>query len=61
MQSLKRRLMIATLAIGLSSLSAFVHAACSPDTPQLIIYHAGSLAAAFSPIEALFTQQPASA
>jgi molybdate/tungstate transport system substrate-binding protein len=57
MQSLKRRLIIATLAFGLSSLAASVHAACSPDAPQLIIYHAGSLTAAFSAVETLFTQQ----
>jgi molybdate/tungstate transport system substrate-binding protein len=57
MQSLKRRLMIATLAVGLSSLAASVHAACSPGAPQLIIYHAGSLTAAFSAVETLFTQQ----
>jgi molybdate/tungstate transport system substrate-binding protein len=30
---------------------------CDPGTPQLIIYHAGSLTAAFTPIEKLFTQQ----
>jgi len=30
---------------------------CAPGTPQLIIYHAGSLTAAFSPIEKLYTQQ----
>jgi molybdate/tungstate transport system substrate-binding protein len=29
---------------------------CPPGTPQLIIYHAGSLTAAFSPIEKLYTQ-----
>ena len=33
------------------------NAACAPGTPQLIIYHAGSLTAAFTPVEALFTQQ----
>ena len=57
MQSQKRRLTIATLAFGLSSLAASVRAACSPDAPQLIIYHAGSLTAAFSAVETLFTQQ----
>jgi molybdate/tungstate transport system substrate-binding protein len=29
---------------------------CAPGTPQLIIYHAGSLTAAFAPIEKLYTQ-----
>src|SRR5215831_18222379 len=30
---------------------------CAPGSPQLIIYHAGSLTAAFSAVEKLFTQQ----
>jgi ABC-type molybdate transport system substrate-binding protein len=30
---------------------------CAPDSQQLIIYHAGSLSAAFSQVEKLFTQQ----
>ena len=47
MRSLKRRLMIPVFAIGLSSLTTSANAACSPGTPQLIIYHAGSLTAAF--------------
>jgi molybdate/tungstate transport system substrate-binding protein len=57
MSNLNRRLMIAVLAAGLSSLGAFANAACAPGTPQLIIYHAGSLSAAFSAVENLFTQQ----
>lgn len=57
MRSLKRRLMIPVFAVGLSSLAASAHAACSPSAPQLIIYHAGSLTAAFSAVENLFTQQ----
>jgi len=57
MRSLKRRLMIPVFAIGLSSLTTSANAACSPGTPQLIIYHAGSLTAAFSAVENLFTQQ----
>jgi molybdate/tungstate transport system substrate-binding protein len=56
-RSLKRRLMIPVFAIGLSSLTTSANAACSPGTPQLIIYHAGSLTAAFSAVENLFTQQ----
>src|SRR5215469_3189934 len=36
---------------------ASANSACAPGTPQLIIYHAGSLTAAFSAVEALFTQQ----
>jgi len=57
MRSLKRRLMIPVFAVGLSSLAASANAACSPSAPQLIIYHAGSLTAAFSAVENLFTQQ----
>src|SRR5262249_23725702 len=30
---------------------------CAPGAPQVIIYHAGSLTAAFGQVEALFTQQ----
>jgi molybdate/tungstate transport system substrate-binding protein len=36
---------------------ALAQAGCAADLPQLVIYHAGSLTAAFSPIEKLFTQQ----
>jgi molybdate/tungstate transport system substrate-binding protein len=57
MRSLKRRLMIPVFAIGLSSLAASANAACSLGAPQLIIYHAGSLTAAFSAVENLFTHQ----
>jgi ABC-type molybdate transport system substrate-binding protein len=57
MQSAKDQLMIAALAFGLSSWAASANAARSPNAPQLIIYHAGSLTAAFSSVETLFTQQ----
>jgi hypothetical protein len=33
--------------------------ACDPNSPQLIIYHAGSLTAVFSQVEKIFTQQTA--
>jgi ABC-type molybdate transport system substrate-binding protein len=39
------------------SMTAVAQAACAPEAPQLIIYHAGSLTAAFSQVEQLFTQQ----
>lgn len=42
---------------GTFALSVAAEAACSPGTPQLIIYHAGSLTAAFSAVEQLLTQQ----
>jgi molybdate/tungstate transport system substrate-binding protein len=56
MHNLKHRLLISLLAGGLLSLPMSANAACQPNTPQLIIYHAGSLTAAFSAVEALFTQ-----
>src|SRR5262245_46435881 len=47
------------LASTLASLSggASAQTACPAGAPQLIIYHAGSLTAAFSQVEKLFTQQ----
>ena len=54
MQILKRRLMIFVFVVGLSALAG---CACLPGTPQLIIYHAGSLTAGFTAVETLFTQQ----
>jgi molybdate/tungstate transport system substrate-binding protein len=47
---------IAVLAIAVSSSRVDAQSACAPGSPQLIIYHAGSLTAAFAPIEKLFTQ-----
>ena len=54
---LKRRLMIILFAVGVMSLAASANAVCVPGAPQLIIYHAGSLSAAFAAAEQLFTQQ----
>jgi len=45
------------LTVGLLSQSVSAQSTCPPGSPQLIIYHAGSLTAAFAPIEKLFTQQ----
>ena len=39
------------------SVCALAQAACPSQAPQLIIYHAGSLTAAFSQVEQVFTQQ----
>jgi molybdate/tungstate transport system substrate-binding protein len=51
-------------SIGIFALAAFFWAGpaaaqstCAAGSPQLIIYHAGSLTAAFSKVEKLFTQQ----
>jgi ABC-type molybdate transport system substrate-binding protein len=58
MSSLKHRLMIFSFAAGMVSLAASANAAtCAPGMPQLIIYHAGSLSAAFAAVEQLFTHQ----
>ena len=57
MSRLKRRLMIILFAVGVMSLAASANAACVPGAPQLIIYHAGSLSAAFAAAPQLFTQQ----
>jgi len=57
MQGWQRRLMVPVFAGGLLGLSPTADAACAPGTPQLIIYHAGSLTAAFLAVETLFTQQ----
>jgi molybdate/tungstate transport system substrate-binding protein len=43
--------------VGLLSFAGTASAACPAGAPQLIIYHAGSLTAAFSAVEALFSQQ----
>src|SRR5499427_10241428 len=45
----------AALALALFAAPAFAQS-CAPGTPQLIIYHAGSLTAAFSQVEKLYTQ-----
>jgi molybdate/tungstate transport system substrate-binding protein len=53
-----------TWPIGICALAALflagpaaAQSACAAGSPQLIIYHAGSLTAAFSKVEKLFTQQ----
>jgi ABC-type molybdate transport system substrate-binding protein len=46
-----------SLAFGLLALGVSAQTTCPPGSPQLIIYHAGSLTAAFAPVEKLFTQQ----
>src|SRR5262252_3082177 len=51
-----RFMFLATVA-AVSLPCASAKAACPQDAPQLIIYHAGSLTAAFSSVETLFTQQ----
>ena len=49
---------IAAAILSLCALSAWAQTApCAPDAQRVIIYHAGSLTAAFSQVEALFTQQ----
>jgi len=46
-----------TGALALAILAAPAAAqTCAPGTPQLIVYHAGSLTAAFAPVEKLYTQ-----
>jgi ABC-type molybdate transport system substrate-binding protein len=49
---------IAAAILSLCALSASAQTApCAPDAQKVIIYHAGSLTAAFAQAEALFTQQ----
>src|SRR5215469_14107621 len=57
MTSSKLRSAFLLFAAAVLSPFAAANSACAPGTPQLIIYHAGSLTAAFSAVEALFTQQ----
>ena len=57
MSLIKRGFGLSCLLAALLALSASAEAACSPGTPHLIIYHAGSLTAAFSAVEQLFAQQ----
>ncbi len=50
--------LVAVAILSLCALPAFAQTApCAPDAPRVIVYHAGSLTAAFSQVEALFTQQ----
>jgi ABC-type molybdate transport system substrate-binding protein len=53
------RMSACVLALGAVVLAdpAQVQSVCAPGSLQLIIYHAGSLTAAFSAVEKLFTQQ----
>ncbi len=46
-----------TLLMFLLVGSTEAQGACDPNAPQLIIYHAGSLTAAFAQVEQIFTQQ----
>jgi len=52
---------LAALALGAGALlldsTAHAQTSCPAGSPQLIIYHAGSLSGAFSAVEKLFTQQ----
>src|SRR6516165_334979 len=57
MVNLTLRFMFLVTAVGVLLPCTPAKAACPPDAPQLIIYHAGSLTAAFSAVETLFTQQ----
>ena len=54
-----RRAVLRLLALAALSLAlpAAAQAACAADAPQLIIYHAGSLTAAFAQVEKLYTQE----
>jgi molybdate/tungstate transport system substrate-binding protein len=55
---LSRALLAATLAASLVTPIAGAQADCvQPNSQQLIIYHAGSLSAAFTPVEKAFTCQ----
>ncbi len=47
---------LALLALGAGQ-PARAQSSCAPGQPSLVIYHAGSLSAAFSAVEKLFTQQ----
>jgi ABC-type molybdate transport system substrate-binding protein len=57
MTSSKLRSTFLLCAAAVLSPLASANSACAPGTPQLIVYHAGSLTAAFSAVEALLTQQ----
>jgi molybdate/tungstate transport system substrate-binding protein len=47
----------ATVVFASVASQASAQSVCPPGSPQVIIYHAGSLTAAFSQVEKLFTQQ----
>jgi len=51
------RVMTGTFIVAALWFGAPAHAACPAGSPQLIVYHAGSLTAAFSRVETAFTQQ----
>jgi molybdate/tungstate transport system substrate-binding protein len=56
--TLLRCVLVSLLAlVALAPSAARAQSSCAPGAPQLIIYHAGSLTAAFSAVEKLFTQQ----
>jgi tungstate ABC transporter binding protein WtpA len=59
MQPTKRTLALLILAMLAMSAAFNVRAqtACAPGSPQLIVCHAGSLTAAFSQVEKLFTER----
>ena len=52
-----QRVALHTFALVALSLPGAAQAACAPDSPQLIIYHAGSLSAAFAQVEKLYAQE----
>jgi molybdate/tungstate transport system substrate-binding protein len=47
----------ALLLLPFAAQCVCAQSSCAPSEPQLIIYHAGSLSAAFTSVEKLFTQQ----
>jgi molybdate/tungstate transport system substrate-binding protein len=49
--------LVVGLALVVGASSADAQSACPAGAPQVIVYHAGSLTAAFAKVEALFTQQ----
>lgn len=59
MSIMKRHLLMSVFSPAVFSLaqSSAAQSTCAPSSHQLIIYHAGSLSAAFTPVEKLFTQQ----
>jgi ABC-type molybdate transport system substrate-binding protein len=57
MSTTMRRALPCALMLLALGVPAGAQAACLPNSPQVIVCHAGSLTAAFSPVEALFTQQ----
>jgi molybdate/tungstate transport system substrate-binding protein len=59
MIKMTQQLTLYVLVLGMLLLNgaAAAQTTCAPGSQQLIIYHAGSLTAAFSSVEKLFTQQ----